>query len=107
MSKEALDSVDNLKIHQKRSDAVIDHLKIEVNKLKGGVEAQLPPNLLNDLEKYQNQVLRFSTLLESLQKGNEDKLRRLITLETEMRTLLASAKFLKEKKLETDTKWSE
>ena len=68
------------------------------------MEAQLPPNLLNDLEKYQSQVNRFSNLMETVQRGESDKLRRLIALETDLRSLLGSAKFLTEKKLEIDSK---
>jgi hypothetical protein len=39
ISKEALESVDLVKIHARRSDAVMETIKVEVNKLKGGVEA--------------------------------------------------------------------
>ena len=39
ISKDALEGVDLVKIHARRSDAVMETIKIEVNKLKGGVEA--------------------------------------------------------------------
>jgi imidazolonepropionase-like amidohydrolase len=39
ISKEALEGVDLVKIHAKRGDAVMETIKVEVNKLKGGVEA--------------------------------------------------------------------
>jgi hypothetical protein len=75
-----------------------------MQKLKSGVEGQLPPNLLGDLEKYQGQVIRFSSLMEQVQKGESDKLKRLVSLETELRQLEMNAKFLVNKKLEIDTK---
>ena len=31
----------------------IEVMRIEIQKLKSGVEGQLPPNLISDLEKYQ------------------------------------------------------
>lgn len=79
-------------------------MRIEIQKLKSGVEAQLPPNLLKDLEKYQTQVVRFSSLMDQIQKGESEKLRRLISLETDLRQLEINAKFLTNKKLEIDTK---
>ena len=75
-----------------------------MQKLKSGVEEQLSPNLLGDLEKYQGQVIRFSSLMEQVQKGESDKLKRLVSLETELRQLEMNAKFLVNKKLEIDTK---
>lgn len=42
--------------------------------------------------------------MEQIQKGESDKLRRLISLETDLRQLEANAKFLTNKKLEIDTK---
>ena len=75
-----------------------------MQKLKSGVEGQLPPNLLGDLEKYQGQIIRFSSLMEQVQKGESDKLKRLVSLETELRQLEMNAKFLVNKKLEIDTK---
>ena len=75
-----------------------------MQKLKSGFEGQLPPNLLGDLENYQGQVIRFSSLMEQVQKGESDKLKRLVSLETELRQLEMNAKFLVNKKLEIDTK---
>ena len=104
LAKDALDLSEVNKMSLKRHDGSIEVLRIEVGKLKHGVEAQLPPNLLSDLEKYQSQVNKFSSLMETMQKGESDKLRRIVFLETEMRQLQASAKFLTSKKLELDTK---
>ena len=79
-------------------------MRIEIQKLKSGVEGQLPPNLISDLEKYQGQIVRFSSMMEQIQKGESDKLKRLVSLETDLRQLEINAKFLVNKKLEIDTK---
>ena len=72
--------------------------------MKSGVEGQLPPNLIGDIEKYQGQVVRFSSMMEQVQKGESDKLKRLVSLETDLRQLEINAKFLINKKFEIDTK---
>jgi hypothetical protein len=79
-------------------------MRIEIQKLKSGVEGQLPPNLISDLEKYQGQIIRFSSMMEQIQKGESDKLKRLVSLEADLRQLEINAKFLVNKKLEIDTK---
>ena len=79
-------------------------MRIEIQKLKSGVEGQLPQNLIGDLEKYQGQVVRFSSMMDQIQKGESDKLKRLVSLETDLRELEINAKFLLKKKLEIDTK---
>ncbi len=79
-------------------------MRIEIQKLKSGVEGQLPPNLISDLEKYQGQLVRFSSMMEQTQKGESDKLKRLVSLETNLRQLEMNAKFLVNKKIEIDTK---
>lgn len=79
-------------------------MRIEIQKLKSGVEGQLPPNLISDLEKYQGQIVRFSSMMEQIQKGESDKLKRLVSLETDLRQLEMNSKFLVNKKLEIDTK---
>jgi len=79
-------------------------MRIEIQKLKSGVEGQLPQNLIGDLEKYQGQVVRFSSMMDQIQKGESDKLKRLVSLETDLRQLEINAKFLLKKKLEIDTK---
>ena len=79
-------------------------MRIEIQKLKSGVEGQLPQNLISDLEKYQGQLVRFSSMMEQTQKGESDKLKRLVSLETNLRQLEMNAKFLVNKKIEIDTK---
>ena len=79
-------------------------MRIEIQKLKSGVEGQLPQNLIGDLEKYQGQAVRFSSMMDQIQKGESDKLKRLVSLETDLRELEINAKFLLKKKLEIDTK---
>ena len=79
-------------------------MRIEIQKLKSGVDGQLSPNLIGDLEKYQGQLVRFSSMMEQTQKGESEKLKRLVSLETDLRQLEINAKFLVNKKLEIDTK---
>jgi len=43
-------------------------------------------------------------MMEQIQKGESDKLKRLVSLETDLRQLEINAKFLLNKKLEIDTK---
>jgi hypothetical protein len=41
-------------------------MRIEIQKIKSGVEGQLPPNLIGDLEKYQGQAVRFSSMMDQI-----------------------------------------
>ena len=47
-----METIDTQKVSVRKHDSQIEAMGIEIQKLKSGIEGLLPPNLLNDLEKY-------------------------------------------------------
>lgn len=78
----------------KELNAEVQQCKVQIKALEAGMLGMLPPNLLSDLERFQGIAHKYTSQMETIQKSRDERLRRLVSLEADMKQVQGTTKYL-------------
>ena len=94
--KELIKDVEGVREATKRNELTLADVRVDMAKTP---KNQFSEEFINDLER---SMKHFNHMIKTHQQSNEDRLRRLISVEADMHQLKATAQFLSTKKSTAD-----